>query len=124
MKILLTLWLLLCTLKGLHFKPLETQIIIYGNLRSGTHGFGVFVAQTVPVDAYKNNPVNDAEISLFTKSPVEGEPYGVLLGTTILTEKGEKVVGNNGQYLTNTTPTKIGDPNPRRGSKIVIEKKW
>ena len=44
---------------------------------------------------------------------VEGEPYGVLLGTTILTEKGEKVVGNNGQYLTNTTPTKIGDPNPR-----------
>ena len=43
---------------------------------------------------------------------VEGEPYGVLLGTTILTEKGEKVVGNNGQYLTNTTPTKIGDPNP------------
>jgi len=60
----------------------EPQIIIYGNLRSGTHGFGIFVAQTVPVDAYKNNPVNDAEISLFTKSP-DGDTSVVLDDFTI-----------------------------------------
>ena len=47
----------------------ESQISIFANLRSGTHDFIIFVAQTVPVDSKQNNPVNDAKVSLFTKSP-------------------------------------------------------
>ena len=44
---------------------------------------------------------------------VEGQPFGVLLGTTILRDSdGNRVVGDNGQYLTNNNPTIIGDPNP------------
>jgi TonB-linked SusC/RagA family outer membrane protein len=51
---------------------------------------------------------------------VEGEAFGVLLGTTILrNDQGEKVVGNNGQYLTNNTPTIIGDPNPDWTTSLI-----
>lgn len=44
---------------------------------------------------------------------VEGRPFGVFLGSTILRDdNGNKVVGNNGQYLVNNNITEIGDPNP------------
>jgi TonB-linked outer membrane protein, SusC/RagA family len=44
---------------------------------------------------------------------VEGRPFGVFLGSTILRDDdGNKVVGNNGQYLVNNNITEIGDPNP------------
>lgn len=47
----------------------EPQIIILGNLRSGAHNFGVLISKTVPVDSHQNNPINDANVLLFTKSP-------------------------------------------------------
>ena len=51
---------------------------------------------------------------------VEGEAYGILLGTTVLrNEEGQKVVGNNGRYLANNTPTIIGDPNPDWTSSLI-----
>lgn len=44
---------------------------------------------------------------------VEGRPFGVFLGSTILRDdNGNKVVGNNGQYLVDNNITEIGDPNP------------
>lgn len=51
---------------------------------------------------------------------VEGRPFGVLLGTTILlNDNGERVVGNNGRYLINNNPTEIGDPNPDWTTAII-----
>lgn len=51
---------------------------------------------------------------------VEGQPFGVLLGTTILRDsKGNRVVGDNGQYLTNNNPTIIGDPNPDWTTSLI-----
>lgn len=55
----------------------EPQTIIFGNLRSGTHNFSVSVSQTVPVDSQQSNPINDAEVLLFTKS-ANGEISTVL----------------------------------------------
>lgn len=55
----------------------EPQTIIFGNLKSGTHDLGIFIAQTVPVDSQQDNPINDAKISLFTKS-TDGEVSLVL----------------------------------------------
>ena len=44
---------------------------------------------------------------------VEGRPFGVLLGSTILRDdNGDFVVGNNGIYQTDNNLTEIGDPNP------------
>ncbi|NDV16864.1 SusC/RagA family TonB-linked outer membrane protein [Muricauda sp. TY007] len=44
---------------------------------------------------------------------VEGRPFGVLLGSTILKDdNGNKVVGPNGRYLVDNNITEIGDPNP------------
>ena len=54
------------TTLNINFEP---QTIIHGNLRSGSHNFGVLISKTVPVDSHQNNPVNDAAVSLFTKSP-------------------------------------------------------
>jgi len=44
---------------------------------------------------------------------VEGRPFGVLLGATILKDaNGDRVVGGNGRYLVDNNITEIGDPNP------------
>jgi len=50
----------------------EPQTIIFGNLRSGLHNFRVLISKSVTVDSHQNNPVNDAKVSLFTKSPDGG----------------------------------------------------
>lgn len=44
---------------------------------------------------------------------VEGRPFGVLLGSTILRDaNGNRVVGNDGLYLVDNSLSEIGDPNP------------
>lgn len=44
---------------------------------------------------------------------VEGRPFGVFLGSTILKDaNGNRVVGNDGFYLVDNNITEIGDPNP------------
>ncbi|WP_375325457.1 SusC/RagA family TonB-linked outer membrane protein [Flagellimonas sp. GZD32] len=44
---------------------------------------------------------------------VEGRPFGVFLGTTILKDdNGNNIVGSNGRYLVNNNISEIGDPNP------------
>ncbi|GAA0873534.1 SusC/RagA family TonB-linked outer membrane protein [Gangjinia marincola] len=51
---------------------------------------------------------------------VEGEPFGVLLGSTIQRdENGNKVVGDNGLYLVDPELSIIGDPNPDWTSGIT-----
>lgn len=55
----------------------EPQIIIHGNLRSGLDNFEILISQTVPLESQQSNPINDAEVSLFTKTP-DGETSLVL----------------------------------------------
>lgn len=44
---------------------------------------------------------------------VEGRPFGVLLGTTVLKDDvGNRLVNDAGRYLVDNTITEIGDPNP------------
>jgi len=51
---------------------------------------------------------------------VEGKPFGLLLGTTIQRDaNGDRVVGNNGRYLVDNTPTEIGDPNPDWTTAVI-----
>lgn len=51
---------------------------------------------------------------------VKGRPFGVLLGSTIQRdENGNRVVGDDGKYVVNTTLTEIGDPNPDWTSALI-----
>ena len=44
---------------------------------------------------------------------VEGRPFGVLLGSTVLKDdNGNRLVNDAGRYLVDNTITEIGDPNP------------
>ncbi|MEO0527224.1 MAG: SusC/RagA family TonB-linked outer membrane protein [Bacteroidota bacterium] len=44
---------------------------------------------------------------------VEGRPFGVILGSTILRDdNGNPIVGNNGRYQADSNLSEIGDPNP------------
>jgi len=44
---------------------------------------------------------------------VEGRPFGVLLGTTVLKDDaGNRLVNDAGRYLADNTISEIGDPNP------------
>ncbi|MEZ4847708.1 MAG: TonB-dependent receptor [Bacteroidia bacterium] len=58
------------------------------------------------------------QLSLVTWSAVsslilEGEPYGVLVGTAYRrNDQGEMVIGSDGWPLINTEQIKVGDPNP------------
>ncbi|MGB5170137.1 MAG: SusC/RagA family TonB-linked outer membrane protein [Eudoraea sp.] len=51
---------------------------------------------------------------------VEGRPFGVFLGTTILTDDaGNRLVNDAGRYLVNNTISEIGDPNPDWNTAII-----
>jgi TonB-linked SusC/RagA family outer membrane protein len=53
---------------------------------------------------------------------IEGEPYGTILGSAILTDvNGNYVVGNDGNYLRSPDLKQIGDPNPKWKSTLINE---
>lgn len=54
-----------------------------------------------------------AEFSALSSLIVEGEPYGVLVGTAYLrNEQGQLIIGADGWPLINPEQIKVGDPNP------------
>lgn len=58
-------------------------------------------------------PLTDRISESAANYAVQGLPYGVLLGTTIVRDaSGNKVVGNDGLYLVDKTDKYLGDPNP------------
>ena len=53
---------------------------------------------------------------------IPGRPYGVILGSSILTDvNGNYVVGNDGNYLRNSELKEIGDPNAKWRSTVINE---
>lgn len=58
-------------------------------------------------------PLTDRISESAANYAVQGQPYGILLGTTIVRDAlGNKVVDNNGLYLVDKTDKYLGDPNP------------
>ena len=56
---------------------------------------------------------------------VEGRPYGVLLGTTILRDDaGNPIVGDDGLYLNDNSLSEIGDPNPDWTAALIPSFKY
>ena len=63
-------------------------------------------------EGISNIPLTDRIAESAANYAVEGLPYGVLLGTTIVRDaNGNKVVGNDGLYLIDKTDKYLGDPN-------------
>lgn len=61
----------------------------------------------------ENIVLTDFVIGTAANYAVEGRPFGVLLGSTILRDaNGDRVVGNDGFYLIDNSLSEIGDPNP------------
>lgn len=57
--------------------------------------------------------LTNAVIGYAANYAVEGRPYGTFLGSTVQrNDNGDRVVGNDGVYLTDETLVEIGDPNP------------
>jgi outer membrane receptor protein involved in Fe transport len=53
---------------------------------------------------------------------ISGEAYGVIVGTSIARDSnGNLIVGSDGNYLANTAPTIIGDPNADWRSTLINE---
>ncbi|OEJ99289.1 SusC/RagA family TonB-linked outer membrane protein [Flavivirga aquatica] len=72
------------------------------------------------IDGVDNIPLTDFVIGEAANFAVEGRPYGVLLGTTVLRDaNGNRIVGNNGRYLLNNQRVEIGDPNPDWTSSLI-----
>ncbi len=98
-------------------------------IKSNDDGFrfnlaGVFSANESTVtelaEGTENIPLTDFVIDEAYNAAVEGRPFGVFLGTTIqLDDNGNRLVGNDGLYLVNFTPTEIGDPNPDWTSSLI-----
>ena len=64
-------------------------------------------------DGTDNIALTDILVGAAANYAVEGRPFGVLLGSTILKdENGNRVVGNDGFYLVDNSLSEIGDPNP------------
>ena len=65
-------------------------------------------------------PLTDRISESAANYAVEGKPYGVLLGTTIVRDaNGNKVVGNDGLYLVDKSDKYLGDPNPDWISSLI-----
>jgi len=64
-------------------------------------------------DGTDNIALTDILVGAAANYAVEGRPFGVLLGSTILKDdNGNRVVGNDGFYLVDNSLSEIGDPNP------------
>ncbi len=63
-------------------------------------------------EGISNIPLTDRVAESAANYAIEGKPYGVLLGTTIVRDaNGNKVVGNDGLYLVDKSDKYLGDPN-------------
>jgi hypothetical protein len=61
----------------------------------------------------ENIVLTDFVVGTAANYAVEGRPFGVLLGSSILKDaNGNRMVGNDGFYLVDNSLTEIGDPNP------------
>ena len=85
---------------------------------------GVFNAYESTVTKLSANTENilltQAVIGEAANYAVEGRPFGVLLGTTVQkNDNGDRLVGNDGLYLTDVENTEIGDPNPDWTSSLI-----
>ncbi|MEK6154435.1 SusC/RagA family TonB-linked outer membrane protein [Flavobacteriaceae bacterium 3-367] len=91
-------------------------------LKGGGDKFGINIAgnftasETIVTDladGTNNILLTDAVSGEAANYAVEGRPFGVFLGTTILRDaNNDKVVGANGLYQVQNTISEIGDPNP------------
>lgn len=64
-------------------------------------------------DGTSNIVLTDFLVGSAANYAVEGRPFGVFLGSTILKDaNGNRVVGNDGFYLVDNNISEIGDPNP------------
>ncbi|NJM25679.1 MAG: hypothetical protein HC859_09505, partial [Bacteroidia bacterium] len=60
-----------------------------------------------------HNRIAIAGFNSLSTNLVEGQPYGVLVGTRYLRDdEGKRVIGDDGFPLVDPTPAVIGDPNP------------
>lgn len=63
-----------------------------------------------------------AGFSFLGNFAIEGQPYGVILGSSILRDgNGNYVVGGDGNYVPVNDPTIIGDPNAKWRSTMINE---
>jgi outer membrane receptor protein involved in Fe transport len=98
-------------------------------IKSKTNGFKFNLAGnfstnestvTKLAEGTSNIPLTDRISESAANYAVEGMPYGVLLGTTIVRDEfGNKVVGNNGQYLIDKSDKYLGDPNPDWTTSLI-----
>lgn len=83
--------------------------------------FNAFESTVTKLSASTENILlTQAVIGEAANYAVEGRPFGVLLGTTVQkNDNGDRLVGNDGLYLTDVENTEIGDPNPDWTSSLI-----